>query len=139
MNLRLKPDAFSVSLATAAERRDVAAAARGGRQQLEKLFDPFDTAASRRVAAALALLEVPQVTKRLGPSAANRAEIQQWLSVAGLLRGLLDQILAIRNTNAALGAWRTRCAQPEKCGIDPARSGSGCSVSSCRSAVLARN
>ena len=114
VSLRLKPDAFGVSLATPVERREVAAAARVGRQQLEKLFDPFETAASRRMAAALALLEVPQVAERVAPSAANRAEIQRLLSVAGLLRGLLDQILAIRNANAALGILARQIAGNQK-------------------------
>jgi hypothetical protein len=113
-NLRFKPDAFSVSLATRVETGNAAAKARAGSERLDKQLEPFDAAASRRIVAALSLLGVPQVAKRIDQSVPSRAEVQRMLSVLWLLRGLLDELLAVRNANAALALLTRQIAGNQK-------------------------
>jgi hypothetical protein len=100
--LRVKSDTFSVPLTTVGEAAGVAAAARCRRQSLDPQFEPFEIAAKRRIAAALALLMVPQIAERIESAAARCKEVERLLPALAALQQSLDHILELRNTNATL-------------------------------------
>jgi predicted Zn finger-like uncharacterized protein len=102
-NLRVHSKTFSVPLANASQSDKVSTAATAGQKAISKQLEPFETAASRRIVAALSLLRVPQVAKRMKDAEVRWVEAERLLPVLSLLRQLLDPILVLRNNNAALG------------------------------------
>jgi hypothetical protein len=70
--------------------------------KLGRQLEAYESTVGRRIGAALALLEVPQVAKRLTDTHARRVEAERLLPVLSLLDLKCGQILELRNSNAAL-------------------------------------
>jgi Zn-dependent protease with chaperone function len=100
--IKVQAKEFSVPLASGIERRDVANAASSGQDKVRAKLDAYDALVGRRTNAALALLGVPQLAKRLSDAQARRIEAERLLPILSILSSRIGQILELRNTNVAL-------------------------------------